>query len=437
MADTQPPSTSEVAGEGDAANEPVLPPRSRALAGIRICDLSGILAGAGATRILAAFGAEVIRLEDPSNNGMWDIVRGSAPYVDERRGMNLGGMFNNHNVEKVGATLNLRTPEGRELFLRLVAISDVVTENFSADVMDRLGLGYEQLREANERVIYVANSGFGKTGPYSRYKSFGPIVQAVCGLTLTSGLPGHQPAGWGYSYMDHMGANLMAFAILSALVHRNRTGRGVSIDMSCTDAGLSLAGPGLLEAMVNHRPARAAGSIDANAGEHPNMVPHGIYPAAGQDHWVSIACRDDRDWEHLARAIDEPWAASLSLATSEGRVAQRQLIEEHLADWTSRRTAQDVQDVVRRAGVPTAVVATPQERIDRDPATGRWGLWPEVHHTEIGRVRVDGIPIHLSATDWVMARGGPCLGEHNRYVFEELLGLAGDEIASLHANGVI
>jgi crotonobetainyl-CoA:carnitine CoA-transferase CaiB-like acyl-CoA transferase len=423
-----------VAGDtGDGA----LPPKSTALRGIRICDLSGILAGAGATRILAAFGAQVIRVEDPSNQGRWDIVRGSAPYVDDRRGIDLGGMFNNHNVEKLGITLNLRTDAGRELFLRLVACSDVVTENFSAGEMDRLGLGYEQLRAVNEQVIYVANSGFGTTGPYSRYKTFGPIVQAMSGLTLNAGLPGQEPAGYGYSYMDHMGANFMAFSILAALVHRNRSGRGTSIDMSCTDAGLSLAGPGLIDALVNERPPRSAGEIDSNAENFPAMAPHGIYPAAGDDSWIAIACRDDTDWERLAPLLGGAALADPVFATRIGRLARRSEVEALVADWTSARSAPDAQAALRELGVPAARVSSPEDRVDHDPATAEWGLWPTVRHSEIGEVRVDGLPMHLSATDWVLARGAPCLGEHNRQVYGELLGLADDELDALSAAGVI
>jgi benzylsuccinate CoA-transferase BbsF subunit len=414
-----------------------LAPRSTALAGIRVCDLSGILAGAGATRVLAAFGAQVIRVEDPTNGGRWDITRGSAPFVDERRGSNLGGVFNNHNVEKLGVTINLRSEEGKALFLRLVAASDVVTENFSAGVMERLGLGYEQLRAVNEHVIYVANSGFGKTGPYSGFKSFGPIVQAVSGLTFTSALAGEEPAGWGYSYMDHMGANLMALAILGALVHRNRTGRGIAIDMSCTDAGLSLAGPELLDFTVNERPVRASGTVDSNTQGAPVMAPHNIYPAAGDDEWVAIACRDDADWQAFAGVLDETWFADPRLARLDGRVAERAVIDERISAWTGERDARAVEGLLRAAGVPCAKVAKQSERIDDDPATSRWGLWPSVRHTEIGDVRVDGMPIHLSESDWTISRGGPCLGEDNRFVFGDLLGLAGDEIDELAAAGAI
>jgi benzylsuccinate CoA-transferase BbsF subunit len=414
-----------------------LGPRSDALAGLRICDLSGILAGAGATRILAAFGAQVIRVEDPTNKGRWDITRGSAPYVDERRGTNLGGVFNNHNVEKLGVTINLRSEEGKALFLRLVAASDVVTENFSAGVMERLGLGYDELRAVNDTVIYVANSGFGKSGPYAGFKSFGPIVQAVSGLTFTSALPGEEPAGWGYSYMDHMGANFMALAILGALVHRNRSGRGMAIDMSCTDAGLSLAGPELLDFTVNDRPVRDSGTVDSNTTSAPAMAPHNIYPATGDDEWLAIACRDDHDWAQLASVIDAPWATDARFRASDGRHAAREELDRLIGSWTAERPARTTEAALRAARVPCAKVAKQVERIDEDPLAQRWGLWPSVRHTEIGEVRVDGMPMHLSDSDWAITRGGPCLGEDNRFVFGELLGLADDEIDELAAAGAI
>jgi benzylsuccinate CoA-transferase BbsF subunit len=414
-----------------------LPDRSTALSHIRICDLSGQLAGAGSTRFLAAFGAQVIRVEDPTNQGRWDILRGSEPTVDERKGINLSGAFNNHNVEKLGITLNLRTAKGRELLTELIRTSDALTENFSAGVMERLGFDYDQLRSINERIVYVSNSGFGKTGPYVRYKTFGPIVQACCGLTFASGLSGLPPAGWGFSYMDHMGANFMAMAVLAGLVHRNRTGEGQWIDMSCTEAGLALAGPDLLDYTVNRRPLRRPGMPDSNTHNLPEMAPHGIYPADGEDSWVAIACRDDDDWQRLATVIGEEWASRSELVDLPGRVRLREQLDTHLAEWTSRRSRLATQELLREATVPVSRVATPEDRIEHDPATAEWGLWPWVHHTEMGDVRVDGIPMHLSESDWVVARGAPCLGEHNDMVYGEILGLSADEIDELRASGVI
>ena len=199
---------------------------SGALSNIRICDFTGQLAGAGATRFLAAFGAQVIRIDNPTDQGRWDILRGSPPYIDERRGINLGGAYNQHNVEKLGITLNLKSEKGPELLRRLIAISDVVTENFAAGALERRGFGYDDLCAIKPDIIYVSNCGFGHKSPYRAFKTWGPSVQAVAGLTFNSGLPGLPSAGWGYSYMDHTAAYYQAMAVMLALYHRARTGEG-------------------------------------------------------------------------------------------------------------------------------------------------------------------------------------------------------------------
>lgn len=408
-----------------------------ALSHLRICDFTGQLAGAGATKFLAAMGAQVIRIEDPVRQGRWDILRGMPPYIDDRRGVNLSGAFNNHNVEKLGVTINLRTESGRGLVRRLIEISDVVTENFAAGVLARMGFPYEEMVRIRPDIIYVSNSGFGAEGPYRAFKTWGPIVQAVSGLTFSSGLPGLGPAGWGYSYMDHHGANFMAVAILAALVHRGRTGEGQWVDMSCTDAGAALDGPVLLDSTVNGRPLRREGMPSSNRSQSPAMAPHGIYPAAGDDRWVAIACRDDSDWAALAEVVGEPWAGEARYATLAGRLESEDDLDAALAGWAAGRDRRDTVDALLGAGVPAAVVALPEDRIDHDPGTAAWGLWPMVHHTEIGDVRVDGIPLHFSDTDWHIERGAPCLGEHNDLVFGELLGLDDDEIAALRDEGAI
>jgi benzylsuccinate CoA-transferase BbsF subunit len=410
---------------------------STGLAGVRICDLTGLLAGAGATRYLAAFGAQVIRVEQPAHEThRWDFLRGGRT-ADGRTGINLGGNFNNHNVEKLGITLDLKHPEGKELLARLVSISDVVTENFSAHVMERLGFGYERLRELNDRIVYVSNSGFGKSGPYSDFKSVGQVVQAVSGLTFGSGLPDEQPAGWGFAYMDHIGAYQMAMAVLAGLMARNRTGAGQWIDYSCTEAGIGMTGPELLDSTVNGRPMRRPGKPNSNQDNVPAMAPHGVYPAAGEDHWVAIACRDDADWARLAGAIDREWASDPRWTSSSGRLAGRDELDGLLGSWTSELDRGAIESRMRGAGVPCERVATPEDRIEHDPRTGRWGLWPTVDHAELGERRVEGIPIHLSETDWSITRGAPCLGADNHLVYGTLLGLSSEEIDDLAARKVI
>jgi crotonobetainyl-CoA:carnitine CoA-transferase CaiB-like acyl-CoA transferase len=407
-----------------------------ALSHIRICDLSGQLAGAGATRYLAAVGAQVIRVEDPVKQGTWDIVRGAGPFVDDRRGIEFGSGFNNHNVEKLGITLDLRTDRGRELLRDLVAVSDVVTENFAAGVMARMGFSYDEMRALKPDIVYVSNCGFGAWGPSSAFKTWGPIVQAVSGLTFSSGLPDQPPAGWGYSYMDHMGADIMAVAILAGLIHRNGTGEGQWIDMSCTEAGTTLVGPDLLDYTVNGRPLRRDGQPDSNRSHAPVRVPHGIYPSEGDDNWVAIACRDDDDWKRMAAVIDEPWATDPRNDTLAERVAVQDALDARISEWTHTRDRYAVAESLRAAGVPATVVARPEDRIDHDPATSEWGLWPTAHHREMGDVRVDGIPVHFSETDWSIVHGGPCLGEHNHQVLSEILGLDDIESEQLAKDGI-
>lgn len=408
-----------------------------ALSGLRICDFTGQLAGAGATRTLAAFGAQVIKIEDPVTEGRWDILRGMEPFVDDRRGIEFGGGFQNHNVEKLGITLNLRTERGRELLAEIVRISDVVAENFAAGVLARLGFPYERLREIRQDVIYVSNCGFGHRGPYSSFKTWGPIVQSCCGLTFTSGLPDLPPAGWGYSYMDHHGANFMCLAILAALVHRNRTGEGQWIDMSCTDAGASLLGPVVLDNTVNGRPTRRPGFPYSNRSDSPAMAPHNVYPALGDDQWVAIACRDDRDWEAIVGVVGEEWARDPRFATREGRLAHQDELDDRMRVWCAARDKFAIQEQMISAGVPGVAVQRPEERIEHDPGTTEFGLWPWVEHPLMGRVRVDGLPYHLSETDWRIERAAPLLGQHNDYVYGEILGLTDAEIADLRKDGVI
>jgi crotonobetainyl-CoA:carnitine CoA-transferase CaiB-like acyl-CoA transferase len=411
--------------------------RSRALSHIRICDFTGQLAGAGSTKWFAAFGAEVIRIEDPVRKGLWDILRSMPPFVDERRGYDFGGGFNNHNVEKLGITLNLRTDRGRELLAEIVKRSDVVSENFAAGVMERLGFGYERLKELRPDVIYVSNCGFGHTGPYASFKTWGPIVQAVSGLTFTSGLPGQPPAGWGYSFMDHTGAYYQAIAILMALVHRARTGEGQWVDLSCTEAGLTLHGTALLDYTINGRPTRRPGMPNSNRSQSPRMAPHGVYAADGEDRWIAIACRDDRDWKALALQIGEDWAQSARYATLAARLEHEDALEQQLEAWTQTRDRFVLQQELSKAGIPAAAVQLPEERIDGNANVEAWGLFPEATHSKMGTVRVDGIPARFSKTDWHIERGAPCLGEHNEQVYGELLGLSAHEIGELRSEGVI
>ena len=369
-----------------------------ALSHFRICDFTGQLAGAGATKWLSAFGAEVIRIEDPVRDGRWDILRGMAPYKPGQRGLEYGGGFNNHNTDKLGITLNLRNDKAKEILTELIKISDAVTENFAAGVLDKWGFGYEQLKRIKENIIYVSNCGFGHEGPYHQYKTWGPIVQAVSGLTFTSALPNQSPAGWGYSYMDHTGGYYMAMAIMLALIHREKTGEGQWVDMACTESATTLNGPALLDWSVNGTPTRQDVQPSSNRSQFQPMAPHGIYPCAGDDHWIAISCRDDEDWRRLAQVIDAEWTASFN--TLSQRLEKEDDLDALICEWTRSQEKFELQTALRAIPLPASAVQKPNERIDQDPTTTNFGLWPTVTHSAMGEVRVDGLGAQLSDTDW-------------------------------------
>ena len=409
-----------------------------ALSRVRVCDFSGQLAGAGATRILAAFGAQVIRIEDRVSQGGWDIFRGNGPYVDERRGVNLGGAFNNHNVEKLGITLNMRTPRAKEILRDLISISDVVTENFSAGVLERWGLSYDRMAAIKPDIIYVSNCGFGHSGPYAHFKTWGPIVQAVSGLTFQSGLPDMPPAGWGFSYMDHTGGYFMAIAVLMALYHRNKTGEGQYVDFSCADAALTLNGPALLDYTVNGRRSRRVGSPHSNRSEYPPMAPHGIYRSSGDDQWVAVAARDDSDWQAISEVMGCPeLSKDERFRTLADRMDNHDELDLVIEEWTSGRSPMEAMQALQTRGVAAAAVQHPEDRMDHDPNTLEWETFPEVEHDEMGRVRVEGMPMKLSETPAQIHRGAPLLGQDNEFVFGELLELGSEELKVLLAEGVI
>lgn len=407
------------------------------LSHLRVCDLGGQLAGAGATKILAAFGAEVIRVEDPATRGMWDALRGVGPFVDERRGVNLGAGFNNHNVGKFGVTINLRADAGKQLLRELIAVSDIVCENFAAGVLARMGFGDDELRRIKPDIIYVSNCGFGHTGPYRDFKTWGPIVQALSGLTFTAGLAGHEPAGWGFSYMDHVAAYYMVIAILAAVHHRERTGEGQHVDLATVPAGIAMLPAEVLDWTVNRRPARRAGSPAANHSDFGEMAPHGIYPSLGEDRWIAIACRDDRDAAMLAKVLDEPELSADRFATLGQRLARADELDTLIAACTATRDGVVLASELATAGIPASVVKSPRERIDEDPDLAAWGLFPTVQHPEIGTVRVEGLPLRMSASPWRISRAAPCLSEHNRKILGGLLGHSDQELDELTKQGVI
>lgn len=409
-----------------------------ALDGIRILDLGWAMAGPQATRILADFGAEVIKVESRARPDMARTIFGPRVGAED---INNSGYFNNFNRNKLGITLNMSRTEGRELFGRLVAISDGVLENFSAGVMRRWGFDYEGLRAMRPDIVYVSMAGLGHSGPYEHYQTFGPTVQALSGLTHQSGYPDLPPAGWGYSYMDHTGGYTGAIAMLQALFHRRRTGEGQHVDLSQVEAAVALTGTAILDYAVNGRRSTREG----NRSAWPPMAPHGVYRCApqaddpiGDDDWVAIAAETEEQWQALAAVLgQDAWLRDARFATLEARLAHQDELDEGIEAWTRGRSAQDAQRVLQDAGVPAGRVQRSRELYDDDPQLAHRGTFPTVDHALLGRHRVDGMPAQLSRTPAEFHRGGPLLGEDNAYVYGELLGIGPEEMARLEADEVV
>jgi len=401
--------------------------------------------GSVATRLLADFGAEVIKIEDRIRI---DTPRRLPIYKDEPArnfgeeligaDPNKGGLFNNYSRNKLGVTINMRTPEGRQLAERLIAKSSVVSENFAPGVMERWGLTYERLRQLSPGVIYARMSGYGHSGPHAEYRSYGPVVQAVSGLSYISGLPGREPSGWGLSYMDNQAAFYNSAALLMAIYRRNQTGEGTEIDVSAIEAGITLVGPILLDVSVNGHSAVRDDYPTGNRLEWPDAAPHGVYPAAGEDRWVAIAVFDDAQWAGLVKVLGQPaWAGAPELSTQAGRHAHQDTLDEHLSAWTRQHDRHEIMELLQAEGVPAGAVQNAKDLNETDPQIRHRGVFFEMDHPVIGWARFEGNPFQFSSTGPDNWRSAPLLGEDNEYVFKDIVGVDDDEFEHLQAGGVI
>lgn len=398
------------------------PPGERAaggvLRGVRVLDFTHVVAGPVATRILADYGAEVIKVERLATLDMGD-----------RR----GGLFGNLNRGKKSVILNMGDPRGVDVARRLAALADVVIDNFSARVMGNWGLDYESLRRLRPDVIAIGMSGFGKTGPQRDYVSFGPTLHALCGHTMMMREPGGEPAGWGFSHSDMCGGLNGAIAALAALHHRAATGEGQLVDLSQLESVAAYMGPVLL-AMAND------GFVPepvVNRSQEAPGAPHGVYRCRGDDRWVAIAVLSDEDWRRFAAAVAEPWAAEASLASAASRLAAADALDAAVARWTSLRSPEEVTALLQSRGVAAFTVANGEDFCARDPHLQWRGYWTRLATPEGGVAVVDGVPARLSATPGAVRSPGPLHGEHTTEVLHGLLGMPAAEIDELRRARVI
>ena len=401
------------------------------LSGVRVADFSVHAAGPFSGLMLAELGAEVIKIESAAR---LDITR--RPHTMYGKPPS---SFEQVNANKLSVTLNLKEPRAVELALELISISDLVLENFRPGVMERLGLGYPQLREVKPDIILVSLSANGQTGPESRYAGYAPMFAALGGLGHLTGYPDAPPVELRHA-MDHTGGMMAAFCAVAVLcaksLHASKRQEGSSllgqhVDVSVRDIATSFMGPALLDYAMNHREALRQGNRD------DAMSPHGVYRCHGDDAWVSIAVGSEEEWLGLVRTLGNPaWDRNDRFGDAYQRWLNQDELDRHLEAWTAQLSPQEVTQRLQREGV-AAFPSLSAEQMMSDPHLLARDVFPIIEHPDKGRQRAVAPPWSFSETPARVDRWTPDLGEHNIQVFHGLLGLSLEEVKALQAARVI
>ena len=400
--------------------------RPKALKGVRVADFGWVLAGPYATMLLSYLGAEVIKIE-------------SRRRIDEQRVAHRAGLSENFesssnfleiNLGKRSVSINLSKPEGAELARKLVAISDVVIENMRPGVMDRLGLGYKDLVNVKPDIIMASISGWGSKGPLRSYTAYAPCFSSFSGVANLTGYADEEP-NTGTSSNDARSGTAAAFAVLMALIIRQRTGKGQYIDISSCEALDSLVGDRIMEYMITGRSPMRSGNQDAG------MSPHGCYRCKGEDKWISIAVATDKEWDELRRimgypgCIDDPRFASRA-----GRWENRNYLDALVEEWTVQHDASELMELLQEHGI-AAIPSFSADDLFSNPHLLERGAITETEHSVLGKRKAIGPPWKMTATPPEIVRTAPLLGEDNQYVLCKLLGLSEEEVKRLAAEQVV
>lgn len=403
--------------------------KSLPLDGIRVANFGWVWAGPVVGQTLGFLGAEVYKIE---SRARVDLNRQLPPFAEGVRDPDRS--ISNHSVfaGNGSVSLNLSKPQGRELALKLVAISDVVVENYAPGAMEKMGLDYDTLRSARDRVILLSMPPVGLTGPLRNLRTYGMTLTSITGLDSMTGYLDGRPIPFENAYADPYNGVMGAFAVLLALMQRDRTGKGVHIDYSQMEGVMQMAGPAAMDYFLN---GRVAGTV---ANRHPlgRGAPHGVFPCKGDDRWIAIAVMNDDEWRGLVDAMDRPeWALDPSLADSAGRLAGIDALHEHLASWTSGFDDYELAGRLQSHGVAGTPVLNVADLLN-DPHYRARNTFIEVVHPLGFRETIYGAYVKCSRTE-PRIRPGPAIGQDNEHVLKGLLGLSEDEYHRLVEEQVI
>lgn len=399
------------------------------LEGIRVVDFTWVGAGPFTTKILADSGAEVIKIESGLRP---DVLRLTPPYKDKQKGINRSGYFANRNTSKRSFQLNMKHEQARELVKRLIRQADIVANSFTPGTMEKWGLGYEEVKKLNEKIIYLSMPMQGTTGPHKDYMGFGSTINALIGFNHLTGLPNREPLGTGTNYPDHVpNPTHAAFAILAALRQREMTGKGQYIEVAQTESALCVLADAIMDMAVNNRNQIRQGNWVSYA------APHGAYPCRGEDRWCVIACTNDDEWEKL---VSEAGLEALSndprFNTFEKRMQHRTELDQFISQWTQQFTAEEIMQRLQAIGVPAGIVQNAQDIVERDPQIRHRKHLVSLPHPEMGHSLYSNTPFKMSKSQVGVRKSAPLLGEDTEFVCKTLLGMTDEEFNRYQEEGI-
>jgi len=397
------------------------------LSGIRFADFAWVQAGPWVGRYFANYGAQVIRVESSTRLDWSRYVPGGAETIDGK--VQRGALFTNFNCDKLGITLNLKNAKGLEVAKRLISVSDVVCDNFSAGYMDRIGLGYEELVKIKPDIIMLSMPVFGNSGPRKDFAGYGTGIQSAIGLNYISGQP-DRPPGISVALPD-MGPNPThaTVALLAALHHRNNTGKGQHIELAQFESSLGWMDTTMLDYTTNGRIRKSAGNRLANA------APHGVYPCKGEDRWCAICVFSDEEWTAFCEVLGNPeWSQKERFSTLQQRKTNENELDRLISKWTKDKPAWEVMKKMQAKGVAAGVAETGEDLVLNDEQIKEKQHYIEINHP-IGKAYCENAVIGFSATPCSVRHPGPTMGQDNEYVFKEILGMSEDEINLSYVEG--
>ena len=407
--------------------------KNATLSGVRVLCIEDLIALPWGTMYLADLGADVIRAE--SHTRLRARAWGPFPngVADPEKWWNQGGSHGLYYRNKKSLTLDLTKPEGIQLLKELVKVTDIVAENSRPGVMDRLGIGYDTLKQIKPDLIMIGSSGFGQTGDWNSYGAVARIIDGICGMSYTTGYKDDGPVRANPSYMDITTGWNMVLCSLLALHHRRKTGEGQYIDLSMYETGTTCIGPALLDEQVNHR------KINRIGNGHSRLAPHGCYPCVGKDRWVVIAIETDIQWNSFKEAMGSPnWADDDQFATVAGRLTHSDKLDDLISKWTKDKSDKELTETLQFQGIPCSSVYNARDLLTDDHLKSRKFFEPleRIQESNVGVKPYVGRPFKMSNTP-AMKQSVATLGEHNRDILVDLLGISDQEIDSLHEDQII